>query len=800
MKMETVQLNAKVDPTSLKYVGKSILRREDARLLTGRGQFVSDMSLPGMLHVAFVRSNEAHARIKSIDFSRARAVSGVVFAMSGADLEKDLPPTANQQVMLPSRFRNTIKHRILDLRQPLLAVDKVVHVGEAVAVIVANSRYEAEDAADLVQIELESLEPVIDPSKGILESSPVIHERFNTNLIAEYRFEKGDVDKALASAPHVIRERFYNHRYTAMPMECRGVLSDYDERTDMLTVWSSTQMAHWVRRDVAGTLGLPESKVRCVAPDVGGGFGVKGHVYPDDLLIPFLAKKLKRPVKWIEDRREHFLCSCHSRDQSHDLEIAFDDEGKILAFRDRYLVDAGAYMPVGLAPVTNTATHLQGPYKIPNFVAEARVVATNKVPSAPYRGAGRPEASFVMERGIELIAAQLKLEPAEVRLRNMIEASDMPYSIGIPFRDGVPIVYDSGDYPKALRTAIEKIGGLEAFRRRQMEARSQGKFLGLGLGCYTEGTGAGPFEGAKIRIDMQGKIYVAAGACAQGQGMETVYAQVTADSWQVQPSDVSVTLADTAAIDMGYGTIASRSTVTTTGAIHYASDRLKAKVLKIAGHILECAPQDLEFRDGFISVTGASELKVSLADVAKAARPGWDNRLPPGIDPGLEETYYFEPPTVVWAYATHCVVLEVDTVLGKLNIEKYVIVHDCGRMLNPMLVEGQIIGGTVQGIGGALLESLNYDDQGQLLTASFMDYLLPTASDVPRFEVHHQEIPSPLNPFGVKGLGEGGAIAAPIALANAVSDALSPFGVQINKTPIRPEDLIISQRDRDSVR
>ena len=781
-----------ISPVELTSVGASVLRREDDRLLNGRGQYVPDLSLPGTLHAVFVRSSEAHAKIKRIDFSRALEAPGVVLAMSGSDLEKDLPPTANQQVMLPAKFRKTVKHRILDVRQPLLAIDKVRHVGEALAVIVADSRYAAEDAAELVDVELETLNPVVDPEVALQPGSTFVHEQFNTNLIAEYLFEKGNIESALARAPHRLSQRYYNHRYTAMPMECRGILSDYDARTDTLTVWSSTQMAHWVRRDVATTLGLPESKVRCVAPDVGGGFGVKGHVYPDDLLIPFLARKLRRPVKWIEDRREHFLCSCHSRDQIHDVEVGFDAEGRLLAFRDCFVVDAGAYMPVGLAPVTNTATHIQGPYKVPNFAAQAKVVATNKVPSAPYRGAGRPEAAFVMDRTLDLIAARLGLEPAEVRLRNMIEPSEMPYPIGIPFRDGVPIVYDSGDYPRALRTAIEEIGGIDDFRRRQREARAAGRFIGLGIGCYTEGTGAGPFEGATVRIDMTGKIYVAAGACAQGQGMETVYAQIAADSWGVPPTDISVTLGDTAALDIGYGTIASRSTVTTSGAILHASDRLKQKVLAISAHILECAPQDLVFKDGSVSVAGVPGLRLSLAEIARAARPGWDKKLPPGVEPGLQETYYFEPPTVVWAYAVHCAVAEVDINFGKVTLDKYVIVHDCGRVVNPMLAEGQIIGGTVQGIGGALFEELSYDDQGQLLTASFMDYLLPTASDVPTFNVLHQEIPSPLNPLGVKGLGEGGAIAAPVAIANAVSDALSTFGVQINNTPIRPEDLVNS--------
>jgi aerobic carbon-monoxide dehydrogenase large subunit len=783
-----------------KYVGTSILRKEDQRFLTGYGQYVPDLNLPGMLQAAFVRSSIPHGRIVRVDFSEALKVPGVVFAMSGADLGKDLPSTPNQQVNLPSRFKKSVKHRILDLRQPLMAVDKVVHVGEAIAVVLADSRYAAEDAAEQVIVEIEALAPVVDPERALQEESAIIHERFGTNLIAEYLFEKGDVEAALANAPHKLQQRFYTHRYACMPLDGRGIVSAYDARTEILTVWCSTQIAHWVRRDVANTLGIAESKVRCVAPDVGGGFGGKGHVYPDDLLIPYLARKLKRPVKWIEDRREHFLSACHSRDQHHDVEVGFDGEGRILAFRDRYIVDSGAFMPAGLAPITNTATHLQGPYKIPNFVAEAKVVATNKVASAPYRGAGRPEAAFAMERTMELIAGALGLEPAEVRFRNMIPPSEMPYPVGIPFRDGVPIVYDSGDYPQALRKALDAIGGLNEFRQRQQAARKNGRYLGLGIGCYTEGTGAGPFESATVRIDMTGKVYVAAGACNHGQGMETAYAQIAADAWGVEPSDVMVTLGDTAAIEHGYGTIASRSTVTASGAIVHASKRLREKVFRIAAHVLECSVDDLVLRDGNVEVAGVPGLKLSLAEVAGAARPGWDSNRPEGIDADLRETYFFEPPTTTWAYAVHCTIVDVDIDFGTVKFEKYVIVHDCGRIVNPMLVEGQIIGGTVQGIGGALFEELIYDEEGQLLNASFMEYLLPTATELPTFEIIHQQSPSPTNPLGVKGLGEGGAIAAPVAVANAVSDALSPFGVSINSTPIRPEQLVNECRRSTSSR
>ena len=772
------------------FVGKSVPRREDARLLRGQGQYLADFALAGMAHVAFVRSPVAHARIRAVDTSAAKQSPGVLLVLGGAELEQALPPVRDNQLPLPRKWKAAIPHRILNPRQPLLAVDKARHVGEAVAVVVAESPLAAEDAAELVSVDYEELPAVVDPQAALAEGTTLLHERLKTNEVGWFRVQKGDAAKALEAAPHRLRRRFVHHRYAAMPMECRGVAAAYDARADSYTVWSSTQVVHWVRRETATTLGVSESRVRCIALDVGGGFGVKGHVYPEDMLLPFLARRCGRPVRWVETRREHLLCSTHSRDQVHDAEIAFDAEGRILALRDRFVVDCGAWNPLGVAVVYNTAAHLPGPYRVPHLDIEARVAATNKVPNAPYRGAGRPEAAQVTERLLDLIALELGLEPAEVRRRNMVRADEMPYAVGIPYRDGEPAVYDSGDYPGALAKALDALGGVEAFRRRQREARAQGRYLGLGLGCYTEGTGVGPFEGATVRIDGSGKIYVASGAAPQGQGMETVFAQIAADAWSVTPEDVTVALGDSGAIAMGFGTIASRSTVTVSAAIRLASEKLRAKAFAIAGHMLECATADLELREGAVGIAGVPGAQVSLAELAQAARPGWDNQRPEGIDAGLEETHYFEPPTVTWAYATHAAIVEVDVETGRVKIERYVVAHDCGVLVNPMLAEGQIVGGVVQGIGGALAEAIVYDAQGQLLSGSFMDYAMPIATDVPAIELEHQEIPSPLNPLGVKGLGEGGAISPPVTLANAVCDALSPFGIEINSTPIRPELLL----------
>jgi len=731
-----------------------------------------------------------------VDLSRADAAPGVACALSGADLLQLLPPVPDTQLSLPSKWTTLVQHKFINPQQPLLAHDKVRHVGEAVAVIVAESRYAAEDAAQLVTLDLDPLPAVVDPESALRPGGPIIHDKFQTNLIGAFTIGKGDIAAALARSRHKLQRRFYHHRYAAAPMECRGVVGVHDPRTDCVTIWSATQVVHWVRREAAAVLRLPEARIRCVALDVGGGFGLKGHVYPEDLLIPFLARRLGRAVQWIEDRREHLMCSCHSRDQIHDVEVGFDDDGRILALRDHFIVDCGAWNPIGAGVVYNTAVHLLGPYKIDAVAIDARIAATNKVPNAPYRGAGRPEAAFAMERIVDLVAGELGLEPAEVRLRNMIRADEMPYHVGIPYRDGEPIVYDGGDYQRALRQALDAIGGAAAFRERQRAARHEGRYLGLGIGCYVEGTGVGPFESATVRIDPSGKVFVSSGACPQGQGMETIFAQVVADAWCVDPDDVVMSFADTAAIAIGFGTIASRSTVTVSAAIHGASERLRVKVFAIAANLLECAVGDLELRKNGVGIVGVPGAEVSLAAVARAARPGWDHGRPPGIDAGLEETYYYEPPTVTWSYAAHVAAVDVDIELGRVHIEKYVIAHDCGVVVNPMLVEGQIVGGAAQGLGGALLEEFNYDPEGQLLAGSLMDYMLPTACEIPDMHLIHQHSPSPLNPLGVKGVGEGGPIAPPAVIANAVSDALRPFAVEFNRTPIKPQ--VIQQAVRSA--
>lgn len=775
-----------------RYIGKSMLRREDGKLLTGLSRYVDDMDRPGLLHAAFLRSNVAHARIVDIDVGAALAVPGVVAVITGQDVAhiEPLPPS---QMPMPENWKRQVDyHRLNSLGEPILPVDEVNYVGQAIAVVVAASRYIAEDAAEAIKVTYEPLPVVVDPEAALAPDAPLAHTRMQSNIHGEFAIGKGDIEKAFANAPHRLSRRLRHHRYTGIPMEGRGLIAEYDRSSDFLTIWSSTQVVHLVKRTVAPRLGMPEARVRVVAPDVGGGFGPKCMVYPEEIVIPFLARRLGRPVKWIEDRREHMLSTTHSRDQIHNIEVAFDDDGKLLGLRTDMLLDGGAWHPIGLVVVSNCSSHLLGPYKCDNYAFRARTVATNKVPNQAYRGAGRPGVVWAMERMMDLIANHLGLDPYEVRLRNMIRPEEMPYAVGIPYRDGVPVVYDSGDYPKALQLAIEALGGIEAVRSMQAEARQEGRYIGLGIGCYTEGTGAGPFEGATVRMDPSGMIHVSTGACSHGQGHHTVFAQVTADLWGVTPEQVVVSTGDTADIAFGVGTFASRSTVASGEAIRAASDRLIRRVKQLAAFALECSPEDIELADGKALVRGAPARSLTFKELVQRGMPGFDRNLrrPEGFDPVLEETYYYEPPTVTWANAVHAALVEVEPETGMVKIVRYVVAHDCGNIINPLLADAQITGGVVQGLGGALLEEMIYDDNGQLLTASFMDYLMPTATDIPNIELIHIEMPSPLNELGFKGLGEGGAISPPVAIANAVCDALQPFGIEWNTAPVRPDHLV----------
>lgn len=747
---------------------------------------MSDIQLPNMLHAALARSMHAHARIRSIEVEQALRLDGVVGAWIGSDIKDRIALFPESFEIHPRPWLEAVKPILQGPRPAALAQGKVHYVGEPVAIVVAEDRHRAEDAVDEIAIEYEPLPVVVDPYEALEAGATLVHDESKDNVVFSFHVDKGNVDQALRDAPYSLRERFRHHRYCAAPLEGRGVVAWVEPKTNILTVWSSTQMPHLVRRQIATQLNLPEETVRVIAPDIGGGFGPKVFVYPEEILIPFVALQLGRPVKWIEDRREHFISTAHGRDQIHDVELGFDEKGLILALRDRFLLDNGAYNPMGLTDAYNTAAHLQGPYKIPNLAVSGTCLSTNKVPNAPYRGAGRPEAVYVMERCADLIAVKLNLDPAEVRRRNFVRPEEMPYHAGILYRDGEPICYDSGNYPETLARAL-KTAGYEELREQQQELRQRGRYLGIGIGCYVEGTGVGSFEGAKVRIDPSGQIVIATGATGHGQGHETVFAQIAADLWGVSPEDVRLVEGDTASIPFGCGTFGSRSTVNVGSALVEASARLKEKVLRLAAHLLEANPDDLELGNGRVFVRGMPKRSVSFSELAKGAVPGWASKLPTGLAPGLEETFYFVPATVTWANAAHVAVIEVDRETGEIKLLDYVVSHDAGKLINPLLVEGQIHGGVAQGIGAALYEEICYDPNGQLLSGSFMDYLLPGAVEVPKIKTVHLESASPLNPLGVKGLGEGGAIAPPAAIANALADALH---VSVNEIPLSPNRVL----------
>jgi aerobic carbon-monoxide dehydrogenase large subunit len=775
--------------TSSRFVGHRVKPHKTSRFLTGGGVYVSDIRLPNMLHAALLRSNRAHARIHNIDVREVLQVNGVAGVWTGRDIENRIALFPESFEIHPRPWLEDVKPILQGPRPAALARGKVHYVGEPLAIVVAEDRHRAEDAVDLIDVGYEELPVVADPNEALKVGATLVHDESKDNVVFSFEVNKGNIDQALRDAPCTLRERFRHHRYCAAPLEGRGVVAWVEPKTNILTVWSSTQMPHLVRRQIAAQLNLPEETVRVIAPDIGGGFGPKVFVYPEEILVPFVALQLGRPVKWIEDRREHFISTAHGRDQVHDVELAFDETGRILGLRDRFTLDNGAYNPMGLTDAYNTAAHLQGPYKIPSLSVSGTCVSTNKVPNAPYRGAGRPEAVFVIERCVDLIAAKLSLDPAEVRRRNFVQPEEMPYRAGILYRDGEPICYDSGNFPETLAQALQA-AGYEELRQQQKDFRERGRYLGIGIGCYVEGTGVGSFEGAKVRIDSSGQIVIATGATGHGQGHETIFAQIAADLWGVSPEDVRLVEGDTASIAFGCGTFGSRGTVNVGSALFEASARLREKVLQLAAHLLEANCDDLELGSGKVFVRGMPQRSVSLSELARAAVPGWASKLPAGLEPGLEETFYFVPATVTWANAAHVAVIEIDRDTGEIKLRDYVVSHDAGKLINPLLVEGQIHGGVAQGIGAALYEEICYDADGQLLSGNFMDYLLPGPMEVPRIKAVHLESASPLNPLGIKGLGEGGAIAPPAAIANALADALRPLAAQVNEIPLSPSRVL----------
>ncbi|PYM18704.1 MAG: hypothetical protein DMD78_27155 [Candidatus Rokuibacteriota bacterium] len=756
-------------------IGRPLRRREDHRLLTGRGRYVADIPLEGALHVAVVRSPHAHARIVSIDTGRARKHAGVAGVFTLAELPElrgALPPPA------------VAAAAVKPYRQSALADGVVRFAGEAVAVAVAADAYHASDAAAAVDVEYEVLPAATDPERALEPGAPLVHAEWRDNVAATVTLGHGDVTAALARARLVVTRRLRCGRLTALPLEARAVAARWDPATAGLHVWSSTQMPYGVRQRIAEALGLTLDAVRVTAPDVGGGFGTKGPVYPEDLIVATLARRLGRAVRWSDTRQDSFVSTAHAGDQLHTATLALAADGTILALTDDFLIDAGAYLPRGAVVAGVTAPHLLGLYRVPAFQCRGRVVVTHKVPCAPYRGAGRTQSTFVAERMMDIAARELGLDPVELRRRNLIPAADMPYDRGLAYRDGMPMVYDSGDYPALLETALKR-AGFDAFRERQRIARQQGRRLGLGVAAYAEATGIGPHEGATVRVDGDGRVSVIAGAPAQGQGHETMLAQVCADRLGVPLESVGVSSGDTARFPSSAGTFASRVAVLLGNAVAQAAEAVRDKARLVAARALECDPGDVTVADGRARVKGAPDRALGLATLAALAeRPDVVRALG---EPGLAATRYQSPESVTWAAGVHVATVEVDPETGAVSVLGYHAVHDAGHEINPRIVEGQTQGGAVQGIGAALGEEIVYDAHGQVLTGSLMEYALPRADGVPPIDVAGCDSPSPLNPLGAKGTGEGSAVPGPAAIANAVADALD--GVEILATPLRASAL-----------
>jgi len=763
-----------------KYFGASVKRREDPRFLRGEGRFVDDLAIPGMLHAAFLRSPHAHAVIKSMRTAAAAAAPGVVRVLTFAAVERWMKPLPLFGAVPPG-LAAVVKFEVRQAPQWALCRERARHVGEIVAMVVADSPERAEDAVELIEVDWEPLPPVVDMLHAADAGSPLVHPEWGTNVGVGFTHSIGDADRAFARADAVVSETFHVQRYVGMPLECRGVVAAWDRRDGTLTTWNSTQVSHFVQQGLMTALGLPPHKIRVIAPDLGGGFGTKASGYPEDALVPIVALALGRPIKWIESRREHMSGAAHARHQVHAISLAATRDGAILGVRDRIWLDLGAYNVWGVVLPYNTVAHLIGPHRIKNMRVDVQAVVTNKTPNAPYRGAGRPETVFAMDRIVDCLARELGMDPAELRRRNYIRPDELPYDFGMPYRDGNPLVYDTGDFPAALEQALAAAGYRE-FRAEQARLRSRGVYRGVGISGYVEGTAIGPFEGATVKLDLAGRVIVATGAVSSGQGHETSFAQIAADALGVPLDWVTVVGGDTAAVPFGVGTFASRSAVTAGSSIADACREVRTKVVRAASVLLEAGPDDIEIDDGRVFVRGSPGSGVDLARVVQASIPTFAR---PGVaSPDFEASAYHHVPTVTYASAVHVAQVEVDVGTGGVRLLRYVVAHDCGRVINPTIVEGQVHGGVAQGVGGALFEEMVYDETGQLLTGSLMDYAVPRADDLPLIETVHLEYPSLRNPLGVKGLGEGGAISPPAAITNAIEDALAPFGVRIKETPV----------------
>jgi aerobic carbon-monoxide dehydrogenase large subunit len=760
-------------------IGASVKRKEDPRLLTGRGCYIDDIRLPGMLHAVLVRSPHAHAAIGRIDTTRARDASGVVLVATAADLG-DVPP-------IPIRLGP--RPDLVPFLQFPLARHRVRYVGEPVALVVVGDRYAAEEAAELVEVEYTRLPPIVDVERAVTPDAIVLHDGATTNLAATLVMGTGEPDDALARADLRIRHRFRVQRHTGIPIETRGLVAAYDAGSDLLTVWGPTKVPHFNRRVLIDLLGVAAPRIRFVEPDVGGGFGVRGEFYPEDFVIPWAAIRLCRPVKWIEDRREHLLATNHSRQQVHDVELGATKDGRIVALVDRIQADMGAYLRThGVTVPELTGALLPGPYRIPHYRAEVCCVLTNKTPTGTYRSPGRFEGTFVRERMMDLLAGVVGVDPAEIRRRNFIRPDEMPFPVGTTAL-GVRTVYDTGAYASALDSALKMVD-YPRLRASQATERRRGRHIGIGIACVLEKAGLGPWETARVEIDGSGHVVVYSGLTSVGQGMETTLAQICAAELNISVEDVAVVHGDTDTVPFGEGTYASRGAAVGGSAVMMASRAVRDKLLHMAARKLEAHPGDLVVEGRRVFVRGVPSKCLTFTELAEASLP--THTLPLGIEPGLSATKFFSVADMTYPYGTHVAVVEVDPETGQVTILNYAIAYDVGKAINPMIVDGQLVGGLAQGIGGALFEELAYDTEGQMLATTFLDYLLPTAGEMPAsIETRIlEETPTPHNPLGVKGAGEGGTAGAGAAIANAIADALRPWEIDAATLPLSPDRVV----------
>ena len=759
-----------------RLIGARIKRREDPRLIQGLSHYVDDIKLVNTLHCTFLRSDYAHADIKSINTEAAENLSGVVKVITGADIQGkvgSIPCAAEiEGLKVPDH--------------PALAVDRVRFVGEPIAAVVATDPYIARDALDLIEVEYDELPVVVDLDKAIESDSTVIYDEFDDNVAFTMPLDAGDVDAAFAEADHVVSQRFVNQRLIPNSIEPRGVLAEYLPGEGTLTVWSSTQVPHHLKTILSLLLDFPEQLVRVIAPEVGGGFGSKLNVYPEEAVVAYLATQLRKPVKWIEKRSEGFTTTIHGRDQVDYVDMAVKNDGTITAIRAKLLANMGAYHQL-LTPIIPVLTYLMmsGAYKIPNIKLELIGVFTNKMATDAYRGAGRPEATHIIERMVDLAARKLGMDPKEIRFKNFPQPDEFPLEMA------TGVAYDSGNYQMSFNKALDAVD-YASLRTRQAELRGQGRYMGIGIATYAEICGMGPsvgvagggWESGTVRIERTGKVTVLTGVSPHGQGQETSFAQIVADEYGISIDDIVVIHGDTGRQPQGIGTFGSRATAVGGAALIIATKQVKEKMAQIAAHMLEANADDLVFEDGNIFVQGSPGSAVTFADVASTAHVAVN--LPPDVEPGLEATHFFEPSNFTYPFGAHISIVEVDPETGEIDLQRYVAIDDCGNIINPMLVDGQVHGGIAQGLGQAMYEGAVYDENGQLLTGSFMDYAIPKATQVPRFETEHTTTPSPVNPLGVKGVGEAGTIASSPCLVNAVVDALSPFGITDIDMPMTP--------------